>query len=339
MASSSFWLSLALSVTLAHGQVCTTGTGSLCVGVCYGMMGDNLPSATDVVALYKNVGISSMRLFEPNPDALQALRGSQIDISLGVRNEDLPSIATSQEFANSWFSSNVAPYLNDMTVEYITVGNEVVPGEYASYVALAMQNLQNILDTQGLAGVSVTTVVSTAALSTSYPPSAGTFSTDIVEILRFLSAQASPLMVNVYPYFAYAADPANVPLDYALFTATGPVVQDGNLSYQNLFDAIIDAFYWAMEREGVTDVGVVVSETGWPSDGNGDFTTPELAATYNRNFAEHISKNGTPKRPQAYIEGYIFAMFNENLKPPGVEQHFGLFQPSTQPVYSLFPIH
>lgn len=212
MASSSFWLSLALSVTLAHGQVCTTGTGSLCVGVCYGMMGDNLPSAIDVVALYKNVGISSMRLFEPNPNALQALRGSQIDISLGVRNEDLPSIATSQEFANSWFSSNVAPYLNDMTVEYITVGNEVVPGEYASYVAPAMQNLQNILDTQGLAGVSVTTVVSTAALSTSYPPSAGAFSTDIVEILKFLSAQASPLMVNVYPYFAYAADPANVPL-------------------------------------------------------------------------------------------------------------------------------
>lgn len=339
MASSSFWLSLALSITLAHGQVCTTRTGSLCIGVCYGMKGGNLPSATDVVALYKTVGISSMRLFEPNPDALQALRGSQIDISLGVRNEDIQSMATSQEFANSWFSSNVAPYVNDITVEFITVGNEVVPGEYASYVAPAMQNLQNILDAQGLAGVSVTTAMSTEALSTSYPPSAGTFSSDVVKILKFLSAQASPLMVNVYPYFAYTADPANVPLDYALFTATGPVVQDGNLSYQNLFDAIIDAFYWAMEREGVTDVGVAVSETGWPSDGNGDFTTPELAATYNRNVAEHISKSGTPKRPQAYIEGYLFAMFNENLKPTGVEQHFGLFQPSTQPVYSLFPIH
>ncbi|KAH7856099.1 hypothetical protein Vadar_032673 [Vaccinium darrowii] len=303
------------------------------------MKGDNLPSATDVVALYKNVGISQMRLFDPNPDALQALRGSQIDVSLGVKNEDIPQIASSQDYAESWFSNNVAPYVNDVIFEFITVGNEVIPGEYASYVAPAMQNLQSILDAQGLAGVTVTTVVSTAALGTSYPPSSGTFSTDITEVLNFLSHQASPLMVNVYPYFAYAADPANVPLDYALFTATGPVVQDGDLSYQNLFDAIIDAFYWAMENQGVTDVGVVVSETGWPSDGNGNFTTPELAATYNKNFVEHISKNATPKRPQAYVEGYLFAMFDENLKPPGVEQHFGLFKPSMEPVYSLFPIH
>ena len=61
-------------------------------------------------------------------------------------------------------------------------------------------------------------------------------------------------MINVYPYFAYAADPANVQLDYAIFTALGPVVRDGGLSYQNTFDATIDAFCWVMERE-LTDLG------------------------------------------------------------------------------------
>ncbi|KAK3034493.1 hypothetical protein RJ639_032482 [Escallonia herrerae] len=53
---------------------------------------------------------------------------------------------------------------------------------------------------------------------------------------------------------------------------------------------------------------------------------------------EHVSKlTGTPKRPQTYVEGFIFAMFNENLKPDGVEQNFGLFYPSMDPVYSVFP--
>ncbi|KAL6963840.1 hypothetical protein U1Q18_034845 [Sarracenia purpurea var. burkii] len=314
---------------------------SVDVGVCYGMMGDNLPASTDVVSLYQKYGIQSMRLFDPNSSALQALQGSQIDISLGVKNEDIQDIASSQDAANSWFETNVAPYLNDIQFLYITVGNEAIPGDSASYIAPAMQNIQIILSSQNLAGIKVTTVVSTGILESSYPPSTGVFSSEarsaMIDILEFLSTQGAPLMVNVYPYFVYAQDPDNVRLDYALFTASDPVVQDGNLSYQNLFDAIVDAIYWAMENEGVTDVSVVVSETGWPSDGNGNFTTPDLAATYNRNFIQHIAQNGTPKRPQARIEGYIFAMFNEDLKSDGVEQHFGLFEPSMQPVYSIFP--
>lgn len=154
---------------------------------------------------------------------------------------------------------------------------------------------------------------------------------------RFLSAQGSPIMINVYPYFAYAADPVNIRLDYAQFTATSPVVQDGSLSYYNLFDAIVDAVIWAMEREGVTDVSVAVSESGWPSAGNGNYTNPDLASTYNKNFVNHISTNaGTPKRPKAFIEGFIFAMFNEDQKSAGVEQNFGLFYPNMNPVYNVF---
>ncbi|BFG39623.1 hypothetical protein CerSpe_258970 [Prunus speciosa] len=79
-----------------------------------------------------------------------------------------------------------------------------------------------------------------------------------------------------------------------------------------------------MEKAGGGGVGVVVSESGWPSDGSGDFTTPELAGTYNRNFLKHVTLKGRVT-PVAYIEAYIFAMFNENQKPSGVERHFGLF--------------
>ncbi|PON55608.1 Glycoside hydrolase [Trema orientale] len=126
-------------------------------------------------------------------------------------------------------------------------------------------------------------------------------------MIRFLSLRGLPLMINVYPYFEYAADPVNARLDYALFTATSPVIQDGSLSHYNQFDATVDAFVWTMEGEGMPGVDIVVAESGWPSAGNGVYTTPNLAATYNRNFVRHIlSHAGTPKRPGDYIEGFVF---------------------------------
>lgn len=110
------------------------------------------------------------------------------------------------------------------------------------------------------------------------------------------------------------------------------------MQYTNMFDAIFDAFVWAMEREGVKDVSMVVSETGWPSAGNGDLTTPEIAAMYNGNFVKRVrSGKGTPKRPNCGIDGFIFATFNENEKPVGTEQHFGLYEPTDlKPIYQLF---
>ncbi|PRQ24604.1 putative glucan endo-1,3-beta-D-glucosidase [Rosa chinensis] len=46
-----------------------------------------------VVNLYKKYGIGKMRLFDPSLAALQALRGSQIRVILGIQNEDLSNLA------------------------------------------------------------------------------------------------------------------------------------------------------------------------------------------------------------------------------------------------------
>ena len=125
-------------------------------------------------------------------------------------------------------------------------------------------------------------------------------------------------------------------LDYSLFTANGVVVHDGALGYSNLFDAILDATYSALEKVGGSNVDIVVSETGWPSGGNGVGATLENAKTYNNNVVAHVEKHaGTPKRPGKAIETYLFAMFNENQKPEGTEQNFGLYQPDMTEVYHV----
>lgn len=328
-----------LVVAFLHHRVAIT-EARLDVGVCYGMVADNLPSPATVVQLYKSNNIGKLRLFDPNAAALTALEGSGIEVSLGTLDQDLQSIASSVAAAKTWFDTNVQPYITDVNITYLTAGNEVVPGDLAQFVLPAIQNLQSVVNSYGYSGLRVTTVVATDTLGTSYPPSASTFSdaasATMVGIIEYLSSTGTPLMLNAYPYFAYASDPTDVRLDYAQFTATGPVVQDGPLSYSNLLDAIVDAYYWAMEKQGVTNVDLVISESGWPSAGNGAFTTPQLAQTYNQNLVKRFLANtGTPKRPNSSLGGFVFAMFNEDQKPAGTEQNFGLFYPSGTPVYNV----
>ncbi|KAI6682037.1 hypothetical protein NL676_035918 [Syzygium grande] len=317
-----------------------TANGQPAFGVCYGMLGDNLPTPAAAIQLYKNHNIGTLQLYDPNPEALQALGNSGISVILGTKNEDLPNLASSVEAAKSWIDAHVLPY-QGVNIKYIAVGNEVIPGESAQCVLPAMQNLQSALSGSSFSSVATTTAVSGTVLGGSYPPSSGAFTDDakraLSGILQFLSDTHAPLLINVYPYFAYAANPTNIRLDYALFTAPGPVVRDGDLSYWNLLDAMVDAYYAAMERENFPNVGVAISESGWPSAGNGNFTTPQLALTYNRNFMKKIvAGTGTPKRPDSHLDGNIFAMFNEDLKSAGVEQNFGLFYPDGTPVYPIF---
>jgi hypothetical protein len=152
-------------------------------------------------------------------------------------------------------------------------------------------------------------------------------------IARYLATTGAPLLANVYPYFAYRGNEAQIDIKYALFTSPGTVVQDGNKAYQNLFDALVDTFYSALESAGAAKVKIVVSESGWPSAG-GDAATTGNAQTYNQNLINHVGK-GTPKRPGG-IEAYIFAMFNEDKKGGAeTEKHFGLFKPDKSPAYKI----
>ncbi|KAK1298741.1 Glucan endo-1,3-beta-glucosidase [Acorus calamus] len=110
------------------------------------------------------------------------------------------------------------------------------------------------------------------------------------------------------------------------------------INYTNMFDAQMDAVYTAMKRLGYGDVDIVVAETGWPSAGDPDQTAVnvENAMSYNGNLIRHVSSGrGTPLMPNRRFETYIFALFNENLKPSTSERNFGLFKPDLTPVYDV----
>lgn len=98
---------------------------------------------------------------------------------------------------------------------------------------------------------------------------------------------------------------------------------------------MVDAFIAALDKNGGENVTLVVSETGWPTAGNEPYTSAENAQVYNQRLVDKMKQAGTPRRPSQKFDIFIFAMFNENKKPVGIEQNWGIFYPNMNPVYPL----
>lgn len=143
-------------------------------------------------------------------------------------------------------------------------------------------------------------------------------------------------MVNPYPYFSYAPKVAN----YALFKRNRGIYDPNTkITYTNMFDAMMDAVYSAIKAMGYADVEIAIAETGWPAlgDPNQLACSIDNAVAYNGNLIKHVtSGRGTPLMPNRKFETYIFALFNENLKPGSTaERNWGLFRPDFSPVYNV----
>ncbi|KAG2674787.1 hypothetical protein I3760_13G154400 [Carya illinoinensis] len=307
------------------------------IGVCYGGSGnaDNLPPESEAVSLCKTQSIGKMGIYSPYPEILEPLRDFNIELIVGVPNDSLKDFADPSA-ATDWVRRNIKDYSSNVKFKYITVVNEVNPiGAAARFVLPAMQNVYKAIADAGLQNqIKVSTAVDTNLLGVFDPPSAAAFSANagpfMEPIIGFLVSTGAPLLANIYPYFRVKYN--NQPVPYALFTATDVVVQDGKLEYRNLFDALMDALYSAIEKTNGKSLDTVVSESGLPTAG-GAVETIENAGTY-RNLVNHV-KVGTPKRPRKTIEIYLFGPFDENLKEEEIDKHFGLFYPNKKAKYSI----
>jgi exo-beta-1,3-glucanase (GH17 family) len=70
---------------------------------------------------------------------------------------------------------------------------------------------------------------------------------------------------------------------------------DNGYNYHNLFDAMVDNFYSALENAGASYVTVVVSESGWPSAGS-NAANASNSQTYSQNLINHVGQGHRARR-------------------------------------------
>ncbi|OMO79889.1 Glycoside hydrolase, family 17 [Corchorus capsularis] len=317
------------------------------LGINYGQIANNLPSPEDVVPLVKSLGATKVKLYDADPRVLTAFANTGVEFIVGLGNEYLDKMRDPAK-AQAWVKQNVQAHLPATKITCIFVGNEILTFNDTSLsdnLLPAMQSVHTALVNLGLdKQVTVTTAHSLSILQTSYPPSAGAFREDLIDCLSqtlsFHQKTGSPFLINAYPYFAYKGNPKQVPLDFVLFQPNQGVIDPvTNLHYDNMLYAQIDAVYSALAALGYKKLPVHISETGWPSKGDEDEAgaTPDNAKKYNGNLIKLMSKKtGTPMRPNSDLNIYVFALFNENMKPgPTSERNYGLFKPDGTPAYQL----
>lgn len=324
------------------------GKMAVSLGINYGQIADNLPQPEKVVPLVKSLGATKVKLYDADPKVLKAFANTGIELMVTLGNDCLPQMAKDSKLALEWVRKNVQYYLPHSNITTILIGNEVLTyndTSLTSSLVPTMANIHGALQTLQLDHqVLVTTAHNLAILQSSYPPSSGEFRQDLApiltQILNFHAKTGSPFLINAYPYFAFKANPKQVSLDFVLFQPNQGILDtDSNLRYDNMLFAQIDAVYAAMGESFNKKVQIQVSETGWPSKGDEDEAgaNPDNAKKYNGNLIKIISqKRGTPMKPGCDLNIFVFALFNENMKPgPTSERNYGLFKPDGTPAYSL----
>ncbi|KAG2684565.1 hypothetical protein I3843_10G080900 [Carya illinoinensis] len=318
------------------------------VGVNWGTLSFHKLKPSTVVDLLKINRVPKVKLFEADQGVLEALKGSGIQVMVGIPNEMLASLSASTVASDLWVRQNVSRYMvkGGVDIRYVAVGNEPFlssySGQYEPYVMPALLNVQQSLAKVNFAGYVKLVVPCNADAYESTLPSEGAFRPELTQIMTqlvsFLNSNGSPFVVNIYPFLSLYGN-SDFPQDYAFFEGTTHPVTDGPNVYYNAFDGNLDTLVAALSKIGYGQMPIVIGEVGWPTDGaiGANLTA---ARAFNQGLINHVLSNkGTPLRPGIPpMDIYLFGLLDEGAKsilPGTFERHWGIFSFDGQAKYSL----
>ena len=316
------------------------------VGVNWGLLASNPIDPHIVVNMLRDNGFKRVKIFDTDPWILSAFSGTDIEVMVGIPNDQLRKVSKSMDEAEDWVKHNVSKHMHDggVNIRYVSVGNEPFLKSYnGSYIGStfpAMQNIQKAINKAGLGDKIKVTTALNADVYDGNKPSDGKFRDDIFDVMKqivqFLDANNSPFLVNIYPYLSLSQSD-DFPEEYAFFDSSGRTINDKNEQYTNVFDANFDTLVWSLRKVGHPNVSIMIGEIGWPTDGE-KHATPNYAKRFYQGFMKKMAnKKGSPLRPGP-MNVYLFSLVDENLKsiaPGNFERHWGIFRYDGKPKFPI----
>ncbi|XP_078439474.1 O-Glycosyl hydrolases family 17 protein [Wolffia australiana] len=323
-------------------------TASAGIGFNWGTLQSHRLAPSVVVKLLRSNKIGKVKLFDADPQILHALKGSGIEVMVGVPNELLFALSSSPAAADSWVALNVSRYMTrgGVRIRYIAVGNEPFlasyQGQYQPFILPTLANLQQSLLRSNLSPTIKLVVPCNADAYQGTLPSQGSFRPDLLplmtDLLSLLNSSGSPFVVNIYPFLSLYQSP-DFPEDYAFFSGSTHSVQDNGNIYSNSFDGNYDTLVASLERIGYGQMPVVVGEVGWPTGGAAS-ANATAARAFNQGLVRRVLRRaGTPLRPNSPpLDVYLFSLVDEDQKtvlPGNFEREWGVFSFDGQAKYPL----
>jgi len=151
MATTSFLSSFL--VVLFHLAVAVHG-----IGINYGTLGDNLPPPATVANFLKTrTTIDRVKIYDVNPQILQAFANTGVPVTVTAPNGDI-AILKQIESARQWVVTHIKPFHPQTKIKYILVGSELLHwGDAAMIRGLnpAMRTLHAALLAEGITDIKV----------------------------------------------------------------------------------------------------------------------------------------------------------------------------------------
>ncbi|XP_040384834.1 glucan endo-1,3-beta-glucosidase 8-like [Oryza brachyantha] len=322
------------------------------LGVNWGTMATHRLPPKVMARLLKDNGFKKVKIFDADATTMSGLAGTGIETMIAVPNDMLAAVGDYGR-AREWVKENVTKYSFDggVNIRYVAVGNEpflkAYNGMFDHVTVPALKNIQRALNEAGYGKDIKATVPVNADVydspASNPVPSAGKFRDDVAGIMtdmvRFLNHSGAPLTVNIYPFLSLYGN-EDFPLDYAFFDGGPPPkpVVDNGINYTNVFDANFDTLVSALKKIGFGNLPIVIGEVGWPTDGDKHATVPYAQRFYSGLLKRLAARRGTPLRPRARIEVYLFGLMDEDTKsvaPGNFERHWGIFTYDGRPKFPL----
>ncbi|XP_061343922.1 glucan endo-1,3-beta-glucosidase 8-like [Gastrolobium bilobum] len=344
------FLAWVFCMILVHCQLqCCHGAETVKgIGVNWGTQASHPLDPPIVAKMVQDNAIKKVKLFDTDSWAVSAFSGTDIELMVGIPNNQLKKLSKSMKHAENWVKHNVTKHMHDggVNIRYVSVGNEPFlssyNGSYETTTFPAMENIQKAIDKAGFGDrIKVTTALNADVYeSRSDKPSDGEFRKNVYDVMKqivqFLDERKSPFVVNIYPFLSLYQN-EDFPQDFAFFDSDSRTIDDKNAQYHNVFDANLDTLVWSLKKMGHPNVTITIGEVGWPTDGHKHANLNNAKRFYQGFLKKMASKKGTPLHPGP-LDVYLFSLTDENYKsiaPGNFERHWGIFRYDGKPKFPI----